>query len=448
MRGLSARGARRAVAAGLLAAALSWPAGPAIGARDEAGLIAGAGSVEVTLPPGTPLGGYGGFPRRAWLPDVLGRYPHAFWFRPSIGVHDPMKVRGLLLESGKVRVLWLAVDLVGIDPSLVSELRQRLARRGLSYAAVIASASHTHSGPGAYVDSALFGFLAVDRLSPAVRGAILDGLEEAARQADARKVSARVASGRTEVRGIAESRVQEALDPELGVVKLMGTDGRPVALVWNYAVHGTALGRDNFLLSGDLMGEASARIERQIGAPVLFVNGAVGDVSPRPRGWAGVQAAGAALADGALRAWAQAGTESGRLQIATERVGLPAPTVALRNCLRGWAPAWMTIGLRETLPSSTEVIALSIGRTAWVTIPGELETKLGLEIKAGARQRFRHVFIAGVSNDYLGYFLVPADYRRPSYIACGSLYGERGGEIIRDAAMAALRRLGAGGDRR
>jgi len=161
-----------------------------------------------------------------------------------------------------------------------------------------------------------------------------------------------------------------------------------------------------------------------------------------------VQAAGAALADGALRAWAQAGTESSRLQIATEPVALPAPTVALRNCLRGWAPAWMTIGLRETLPSTTEVIALSIGRTAWVTIPGELETRLGLEIKAGARQRFSHVFIAGVSNDYLGYFLVPADYRRPSYIACGSLYGERGGEIIRDAAKAALRRLGADGERR
>ena len=447
MRGLSARGARRAAAAGLLGAALSWPAGPAIAARDEAGLIAGAASVEVTLPPGTPLGGYGGFPRRAWLPDVWGRHPHAFWFRSSIGVHDPMKVRSLLLESGKVRVLWLAVDLVGIDPSLVSELRRRLAGRGLSYSAVVVSASHTHSGPGAYADSALFGFLAVDRLSPAVRGAILDGLEAAARQADARKVKARIASGRTEVGGIAESRVQEALDPELGVLTVMGTDGRPVALVWNYAVHGTALGRDNFLLSGDLMGEASARIERQIGAPVLFVNGAVGDVSPRPRGWTGVQAAGAALADGALRA-RQAGTESGRLQIATERVALPAPTVALRNCLRGWAPAWMTIGLRQTLPSTTEVIALSIGRTAWVTIPGELETRLGLEIKAGARQRFRHVFIAGVSNDYLGYFLVPADYRRPSYIACGSLYGERGGEIIRDAAMAALRRLGADGERR
>jgi hypothetical protein len=178
------------------------------------------------------------------------------------------------------------------------------------------------------------------------------------------------------------------------------------------------------------------------------VNGAVGDVSPRPRGWAGVQAGGAALAAGALRAWAHASVQPGPLRVATEQVALPEPTVLLRNCLGGWAPVWMAIGLGETLPSSTEVTALGIGRSAWVTIPGELETRLGLEIKARAAPRFSHVFIAGVSNDYLGYFLAPADYRRPSYIACASLYGERGGEIMRDAAVAALTRLGAGERRR
>jgi neutral ceramidase len=447
VRGLSARGIRRAVAASL-AVTLSWSAPPALARRDEPSFTAGAASVEVALPRGTPLGGYGGFPRRAWLPDLLGRHPNAFWFRPAVGVHDPIKVRSLLLESGGVRLLWLAVDLVGMDASLLAELRQQLARQGLDYSAVIVSASHTHSGPGAYVDSALFGFLAVDRLAPAVRERLLESLAEAARRAEASKVRARVASGRTEVRDIARSRVQGTLDPELGVVKVVGADGRPVAALWNYAIHGTALGLDNFLLSGDLMGEASARIERAIGAPALFVNGAVGDVSPGPRGWTGVQTAGQALAAGALRAWNHASAEPGGLQIATERVPLPPPSVALRNCLSGWAPAWMTIGLGGALPSSTEVIAVRIGRTGWVAIPGELETRLGLEIKARGKERLGHVFIAGVSNDYLGYFLVPAHYRRPSYIACASLYGERGGEIMREAAIAGLTRLSAGDKRR
>lgn len=442
MRRLIARGARCALAALLLGALMGEVGGLDAAARRDTRLLAGAASVEVTLPPGTPLGGYGGFPRRAWLPDVLGRSPYAFWFRPSTGVHDPFRVRGLTLELGQARVLWLTVDLVGIDPSLLSALRERLARRRLSYDAVIASASHTHSGPGAYGESALFGFLAVDRLSPPVRERILDGLEHVARQAETRKVPARLASARTEVHDITESRVRGPLDPELGVLKVMGTDGRPVALLWNYAIHGTALGRENLLLSGDLMAEASARLEREIGAPALFVNGAVGDVSPRPRGWAGVKAAGEVLAAGALRAWAEAGTEPSSLQVARESVALPAPSVSLRNCLGGWPPAWMTLGLDEVLPAAAEVIALRVGRTGWVTIPGELETELGLEIKQAGRDRFSHVFIAGLSNDYLGYFLAPADYRRPSYIACGSLYGERGGHVIRDAALAALRRVG------
>ena len=43
------------------------------------------------------------------------------------------------------------------------------------------------------------------------------------------------------------------------------------------------------------MGDASARIEEQIGAPALYVNGAVGDVSPRQRGWDGVASTGKLL---------------------------------------------------------------------------------------------------------------------------------------------------------
>ena len=49
--------------------------------------------------------------------------------------------------------------------------------------------------------------------------------------------------------------------------------------------------------------------------------------------------------------------------------------------------------------------------------------------------------MAGYSNDYLGYFLTAKDYGRPSYVACGSFYGERGGEMVRDAAVDLLNRL-------
>jgi len=62
-------------------------------------------------------------------------------------------------------------------------------------------------------------------------------------------------------------------------------------------------------------------------------------------------------------------------------------------------------------------------------------------VKAEGHARFDQVFVAGVSNDYLGYFLSPEAFDRPSYIACASLYGEGGGEAVSAAATALLRRL-------
>jgi hypothetical protein len=413
-----------------------------VAAPQAASLTAGAASVEVALPEGVPLGGFGGFPRRAWIPDLLGRHAHAFWFRPAEGVHDPVRARALALADSHASVMWLTVDLVAMDPGLTAELGERLRRAGLAYSAVIVSASHTHSGPGGYVDSAMFAFVALDRLSSEIRGRLLDALERAAREAHQRRVPARAGAGTLEVPGLGKSRIGAALDPTLGVLKVVTADGRPLAMLWNYAIHGTALGKDNFLVSGDLMADASGRIEARLGVPALFVNGALGDVSPAARGWRGVASLGERLAQGALGAWDTIRPEAdSALATASQRVSLPAPALSARACLGRWLPDGLRMGLGDALPRRAELYGVSIGGSAWVTIPGELETKLGREIKAAGAARFDQVFVAGVSNDYLGYLLTPEATARPSYIACASLYGERGGELMRDGAVLLLERL-------
>jgi hypothetical protein len=423
---------------------LAWAliAGTLLVPSPGAAFTAGASTVEVRVPAGAPLAGYGSFPRRAWIPDILGRFPNAFWFNPSTGVHDPLRVRALAIESDGLRVFWLAIDLIAVDPTMVSDLRTRLADPRGTPPTLIVSASHTHSGPGAFAASAFWGFVAADRESEPVRKAVLDGMERAAREAEGRRAPAWLAWGKTTVTGVATSRLDQPLDPELGLLKVTGGDGHPIALVWNYAIHGTALPGANKMLSGDLMADASARLEKETGAPVLFVNGAAGDVSPKERGWPGVESAGAALASAALAAWRT--VPAGRdltLEIAQMHVQLPAPTLSVRNCTGRWMPRAARIGLGAALPKAADLTALRIGGTAWVTVPGELQTRLGLDIKTAGRRGFDETFIAGYSNGYLGYFLTPADYGRPSYVACGSLYGETGGETVRDAAVELLSRL-------
>ncbi len=427
----------------LLAAGVLLVAAVLLPGRADA-LTAGASSLAVDLPAGVPLAGYGSTPRRAWIPDVAGRLPYAFWFNPSTGVHDPLRLRALALEGDGVRVLWLSADLVGTDPTLVSELSARLTRPGGSPGVVVISASHTHSGPGAFAHSAFWGFLAADRESPVVRRGLLDGMERVAREALQRRAPAKVVGGKTTVTGIATSRLDQPLDPELGVLKVTSLDGRPLALVWNYAIHGTALGHGNFQLSGDLMGQASARLERETGVPTLFVNGAAGDVSPSVKGWPAVESIGSALATSALATWRAlpAGRDEA-LDVVGSRVSLPDPALSVRNCLGRWMPGGVRIGFGRVMPTSAGLTAVRIGETAWVTVPGELQTRLGLDVKSAGYGRFEQTFVAGYSNDYLGYFLTRQAYAHPSYVACGSFYGERGGEIMRDAAVELLRRLSA-----
>ena len=67
--------------------------------------------------------------------------------------------------------------------------------------------------------------------------------------------------------------------------------------------------------------------------------------------------------------------------------------------------------------------AVAVGDTAWVAFPGELQTALGREIKAAGQGRFRYTAVAGLTNDYLGYFLTPVDAEYPRYVSCANLYG-------------------------
>jgi neutral/alkaline ceramidase-like enzyme len=362
-------------------------------------LGAGASRVQLQVPPGTPLAGYGNTTRRLLLPDVLDRYPHAFWFKPSRGERDPLAVRALVLEVGSQRVAWVSLDLLAVDQAFTADVVRALAEAGGRPAALLLSASHTHSGPGAYVDSAVLGWLAVDSLDRSVRAGLLDATVSAVRQAAAAVRPARLATASVTAPPLVSSRIGRALDAEMLVLRVAEPSGRPIALVWNYAIHGTALGPRNLRLSGDLMGEASRRLEQELDAPVLFVNGAVGDVSPIRHGDRAVVDLGAALAAAARDGWRQAEpVASGMLAIGHRTIGLPPPYLSAHNCLRGWLPRAVGLPLGSVFPRETTLIALALGDLGVVTIPGELQTSLGRGIKdAAATMGLRRVLVAGLS---------------------------------------------------
>ena len=70
------------------------------------------------------------------------------------------------------------------------------------------------------------------------------------------------------------------VDCQIGLLRLERPDRTPIGLIANYAIHGTVLGGNNKQISGDVMGFTAEYVERQAGAPLLFINGAEGNVAP------------------------------------------------------------------------------------------------------------------------------------------------------------------------
>jgi neutral ceramidase len=429
----------------LLALLLGGVATPAVSkAADGCAecVTAGASSAIVRVPAGTPLAGYGAAKRRLLFPDIFGRYAHAFWFKPSVGQRDPIAAKALVLATPAARLAWVTLDLIGVDAAFVRAVQDRLNRSGVPPTALIVSASHTHSGPGAFMESGLMGFVAVDRLDPTVRDALVEAAASAVQQADRARGPALAAAASVSAAGLTASRVGKPLDSEIVVLKLTTPSGAPLALVWNFAIHGTMLSASNLRLSGDVTGLASARLEQKLGVPALFVNGAVGDVSPARHGEAAMVDTASALASAVEAGWAQARPAPvAALRIAERRVAMPAAAVSLQRCLGSWIPAFFVVPVGFAMPREASLVAAALGDTAWVTIPGELQTSFGQAIKREGRAVFASVFVAGLSNDYLGYFTTREDARGAKYVACATVYGPGAGGCLTDAAIELVRGL-------
>src|SRR5260370_1169777 len=70
-------------------------------------------------------------------------------------------------------------------------------------------------------------------------------------------------------------------DDTVLVARVTGPTGEPLASVVNYACHPTTLAWDNTALSPDYVGAMRDVVEKQTGAPCLFLQGASGDLGPR-----------------------------------------------------------------------------------------------------------------------------------------------------------------------
>lgn len=387
-------------------------------------MLAGVAQIEITPPVGIALSGY--IARRG----------------PALGVHDPLYAKALVLDNGATQVALVTVDVLGLQRSTVATIRSAIAAQtGLPAANVLIACSHTHAGPATMF---LQGCGLID---PIYLETVQARIIAVTVQAWANRGPARFGVGHGQVTdGVHNRRNPGAvIDPDLGIVRVDTVDGRPLAVLLNYACHPTCVTGENQLLSAEYCGYATARIQQATDAITLFFTGAIGDVGPSRRGWDVLEQIGNAVAEEALCVLPTiAVTEWQTLASVSREVELPLqplPTVAdlaaftaeqqrlLANpewmqqpyqpqivaAMLNWTAATLTTVTAPAAPTTvtTELQVIRAGELTLVSAPGELFVELGLAVKAGAPTG--HCFLCGFGNDNIGYIPTPHAYSQGGY---------------------------------
>jgi len=219
---------------------------------------AGAAEVVITPPVGTFLDGYG---NRA---------------SGSVGVHDDLHARAVAFDDGVTSAAIVACDLIGIDRRLAAAVRQIVHEAtGMPGQHIMVSATHTHAGP-AGLRSDMNPEL-TDITARLIAGAIV--------AAHGRMRPAAVKTGRGSVDTVSQNRRDPdgPIDDEMQVLLFDSPDPRDgsIGSIVNFACHATVMFHTNMEISADYPGYAAATVKKVLGdAPVLFLNGACGDVNP------------------------------------------------------------------------------------------------------------------------------------------------------------------------
>lgn len=194
------------------------------------------------------------------------------------GVLDPIYVRAVVLDNGSTRAALVSIDAGAVPADLYRKVSEQAASElGIPASQLLISASHTHSVPF--------------RLDAAVEQVVLRSL----RDSISRLQPARVAWGTGESHiNVNRDRIDPKTrrwwegpnrdapsDKTVAVVRIESTSGKPIAVYYNYAVHGVITGTLD-LISGDIPGAASRYVEQSLedGAVALWTSGAAGDQNP------------------------------------------------------------------------------------------------------------------------------------------------------------------------
>lgn len=213
----------------------------------------------------------------------------------STGVHDHIFHRIVALDDGNTQFFIVASDLCLFSPSEYDKVTAKLqSQYGISPLNIWWSVTHGHSSPKVGGSVSLDGNATNQPQFNAdytamIEKKLVEGIIEARQKLAPARLGvgwgfslANINRRAIDIDGKASIGLNPdaAVDRRIGLLRIDKKDGSPLALIANYPMHGTVMDWHNMEISGDAPGIVSEYVEQKIGVPMLFINGAAGNLAP------------------------------------------------------------------------------------------------------------------------------------------------------------------------
>ena len=423
----------------------------------------GISSVNITPPIGVPMAGYSA--RMGSAKEI----------------HDDLYAKAIVFSDKDTKAALVRCDLIGLERNFVEETRRLIeSETGIDRNNIMITCTHTHSGP--ITDSLIPDLDAwMKVLSRKIKGAVV--------AANRNLKEAKIGFNRGSVEGIVINRRKPGgpVDTEVGIIRIDDLAGNPMAILINYACHAVVLGPDNLLISADYPGFVMNFVERNLGVPALFVNGACGDINPLDKltvmrqkrkediydrhggTFEEAKRLGNMIGAEAVKVFLGTETENDlELKVASREIKIPLvdlpsidelkrmleenenlfrKLVSEKDAAQAYRIAMLIQYARSIIKyvesgenvRPTEIQVFRIGDGGLIALPGEIFVEIGLDIKK--KSGLKHTLICELANDAIGYIPTREAFKEPGYevgVARRMNYTDDVGCIIKDEALKTL----------
>lgn len=217
--------------------------------------------------------------------------------RQSTGVHDRIFHRIVAMDDGSTQFFLISTDVAAFSVSVYDDVMKELqAQTGIKPLQVWWTVTHTHSAPEVGPPGLPAVFMAERYHHPPnteysmwFERRLIEGIQQARAALQPARLGIGWGISFANINRRARNEEGPAflgmnpdgpMDRRIGVLRLEKADGTLLALIANYAMHGTVLGPQNTLVSGDAPGIVADYVEEKLGAPMLYINGAAGNLAP------------------------------------------------------------------------------------------------------------------------------------------------------------------------